>query len=65
MKTLEVKIARRLINSDHYRPKRMDEMSIQIAHWMTSEKVSRTTTERQFCREMRDMYVKRYNWYVR
>lgn len=65
MKTFEVKIARSVIKSDSYRQKRMREMSLNISHWMISEGVSHTTTERRFCRKMKDMYVKRYNWYVR
>lgn len=64
MNAIEVKIARKAIASPEYRSKRMDQMNREIVYWVACESVSNTARQRGFCREMQQMFMKRYQYYL-
>ena len=64
MRELKTKIARRIIRDPAYLPKRMDVMNGRIVTWLESASRASTSKERQFCCEMANVYLKRYNWYI-
>ena len=64
MNAIHIKMARRAIASSEYRAKRMDRMNREIAYWMASEDASNTTVQRDFCRKMQQMFLKRYQYYL-
>lgn len=55
---------RRLLASKEYPKKRMETMNTNVLHWMANKADCNTEKERQFCREMSEMYEKRYSWYI-
>ena len=64
MIVFEVKIARKMIASSEYRAKRLDRIHREIVYWACNESVCNTMPQRQLCRRMQDMYVKRYKYYL-
>lgn len=65
MKTIKVKIARSFINSPQYRNQRLSQMNEEISHWVGKERYVSTTRERDFCHRMQQMFLKRYQWYLK
>lgn len=39
-------------------------MNSNILHWVSNKIDCNTEKERQFCKEMCEMYEKRYRWYI-
>lgn len=64
MNAIHTKLARRSIASSEYRSKRMDRINREIAYWMACESASNTTIQREFCRKMQLMFLKRYQYYL-
>lgn len=64
MNAIHTKIARRTIGTSEYRMKRMDKINREIAYWMSSEDASNTSVQREFCRKMQQMFLKRYQYYL-
>lgn len=64
MKTFEARLARKAIGSTNYKVKRMDQINREISYWISNEKNSTTARQRDFCREMQQMYLKRYQYYL-
>lgn len=61
----KARIARRTILLPDYKTKRMDSCHAEIRHYATLELSAKTATEKRFCRDMIEMYLKRYNWYLK
>ncbi len=58
-------IARKTILLPDYKAKRLDQCHLEIVRYYCKGKVATTSTERKFCRDMVEMYQKRYNWYLK
>lgn len=58
-------IARKTILLPDYNAKRLDQCHLEIVRYYCKGKVATTSTERKFCRDMVEMYQKRYNWYLK
>lgn len=65
MSKLKVEIAKKTIGTKDYRARRLDNCHANIVRFALLGRTAKTATERKFCRDMIDMYVKRYNWYLR
>lgn len=65
MKTIQVKIARSFINSPKCRGKRLSQMNEEISRWVEKERYVSTSRERDFCHKMQQMFLKRYQWYIK
>ena len=65
MNVIKVKMARSFISSPKYRNQRLSQMNEQISHWVEKERYISTTRERDFCHTMQEMYLKRYQWYLK
>ena len=62
---MKAQIARRTINLPDYKARRLDYCNSQIIYFCSKLRMANTITEKNFCRDMIEMYVKRYNWYLR
>lgn len=60
-----MKIARRAVSSPEYGIRRMERLHREIAYWMQCEAGSHISVYREYCRRMRDMYLRRYEYYVK
>lgn len=58
------KYIKQLLISKDYPRKRMETMNSKIVHWMDNKADCNTEKERQFCKEMCEMYERRYRWYI-
>lgn len=65
MTTIQVKIARSFINSPKCRSKRLSQMNEEISRWVEKERYVSTARERDFCHKMQQMFLKRYQWYIK
>lgn len=65
MNAIHTKLARRSIESSEYRSKRMDKINREIIYWMACESASNTIIQRDFCRKMQQMFLKRYQYYLK
>jgi len=65
MNSLEIKMARKTISSPEYGIRRMERLHREIAHWMQCEAGSRLSRYREYCRHMRDMNLRRYEYYAK
>lgn len=65
MKTIHVKMARMTIQSSEYRSKRMDKINREIAYWIACESASNTSIQRECCQKMQQMFLKRYQYYLK
>lgn len=65
MKAFEFKMARKAIASSEYKIRRMEQLHRTIAHWVSCEKSANTARYRDFCRNMQQVYFKRYSYYVK
>lgn len=65
MNAIHTKFARKTIESSEYRSKRMDRINREIAYWMACESASNTTIQREFCQKMQQMFLKRYQYYLK
>ena len=65
MSKLKSEIARKTIGLKDYKTRRLDACHANVVHFATLERSARTVTEKKFCQDMIEMYVKRYNWYLR
>ena len=54
----------RLLKDKTYPKKRMETMNNNVLHWISNRVDCNTEKERQFCKEMSEMYEKRYRWYI-
>lgn len=48
-----------------YKSARLDKYNNLIVHYFLREKTATTVTEKKFCRKMIEMYLKRYQWYLK
>lgn len=53
-----------LLKDKTYSRKRMETINSTILHWISNKTDCNTEKERQFCKEMCEMYKKRYRWYI-
>ena len=65
MTKLKTEIARKTIGLSDYKARRLDLCHDSIVRYTMMEQFAKTITEKKFCRAMVNMYVKRYNWYLR
>lgn len=65
MSKFRIEIARKTIGLKDYRTRRLDTCHANIVHFATLEQSAKTITEKRFCQDMINMYIKRYNWYLK
>ena len=58
-------IARRTTTLPDYATRRLHDCHGEIVHYATLERTATTLAEKRFCHEMIEMYLKRYNWYLK
>ena len=64
MKSIEVKLCRKVIRSHEYRIRRMERLHHEIAHWIMEESTAKNTVHKECCKKMQQMYLKRYQHYL-
>ena len=62
--TFRYRISKKYISNNDYRLRRMELMAENIIYWKNYS-INRATlfTEREFCKQMEDMYFKRFMYY--
>lgn len=65
MKAIQIKLARKHIASPGYRTQRMEQINRRITEWITAENTSNSNKMRQFCRDNQQMYLRRYEYYLK
>lgn len=65
MTPVKVKIARREIERPDHAARRLQKLNLDICYFLSRRNAATTTTERRFYSDMLDIYVKRYNWYLK
>ena len=56
--------ARNITSSSGYTATRMKQMSEEIVYWNTREHDhAKLTIEKEFCKKMQEIYLKRFIWY--
>lgn len=64
-KVVKVKYIKKKIATEGYYGERLDNMNTEIQSWISSYKEANTKVERDFCHLMINMYLKRYQFYVK
>ena len=66
MKNIISKIGylKRMVQSNEYSFKRLNDMHSQMIYWKSNYNKAVTQKERDFCKEMVSMYLKRYIHYL-
>jgi len=62
--TIRTRQMRRLISSNEYYLQRVNDMNGQIQFWKRSKMNAKTTTARNYCNLMINMYLNRYHYYI-
>ena len=62
--SLKMQYSRKKIADKEYCLNRANLMSIKIAHWKSLEQSANIKKERDFCLLMRNIYLKRYIYYL-
>lgn len=61
---LQSVLAKKIINDKSYRTNRMRLMFDNLIYWDNKEKLaSKFSLEKEFCKKMQEMYLKRLQWY--
>lgn len=65
LNTAKVRYIRRLITSKDYYLLRADRMNDKVHYWKDACNNTNTSIGRDFCNLMVDMYMKRYQYYIK
>ena len=65
LQELKVRYIRRLIQSNGYYLDRINNMNGQIQYWKRSKQHATTVTARNYCNMMINMYLIRYQYYIK
>lgn len=65
IKFLGVVDAKLYVQSDDYIKRRLNDINNDIQYWMEKYQVSHLLSEKALCSTMIQMYIHRYNWYLR
>jgi len=63
-KSLKIKYIKHIVTSKDYCAKRLELVSGQMVHWISSKSNVHTSRERNFCTKMAEMYHNRCIWYI-
>ena len=64
-KGLKTKYIKKKIASEGYCDERLNNINSEVKYWLSYHKEATTKVERNLCYTMLNMYLKRYEYYIR
>lgn len=62
---MKVRYIKKKINSEGYPDERLNSINSEIKSWLSYHKEATTKVERNLCYTMLNMYLKRYEYYIK